>query len=314
MKCLVKWLHKFENKYNVHVYIKCGVLDAPPFFVNYNYNIFVDLTVKLFYRILLWLTGICAGLYIIACAYFYFSQEKLIFQSSSGKLTANFTFKFNTAFKEYYIPTPNGDTLNGVLFNTIQKPKGLIFYLHGNGGSIYSFSHISKYFNNLGYDVFILDYPGFGKSSGHISSQQQLFNDVKIAYNFIKPGYPENHVVIIGYSIGSGIAAWLAAQSHPEKLILLAPYYSFTDLLQSYSRYLPGFLVRYPIPTYQYIQHISAPLTIFHGDKDETIYYGSSLKLKKYFKPGDSLIILKGQTHNTINENKEYKNDLKRIL
>jgi len=56
------------------------------------------------------------------------------------------------------------------------------------------------------------------------------------------------------------------------------------------------------------------PIVIFHGDMDEVIYYGSSIKLKKHFKSGDKLITLKGQYHNGITENQEYRKHLKKIL
>jgi len=137
---------------------------------------------------------------------------------------------------------------------------------------------------------------------------------VSAAYAFIKPNYSENRIVILGYSIGTGPAAWLASQNHPKKLILLAPYYSLTDMVQKYYPYLPGFILKYHINTYEYLQHISAPVIIFHGYKDEVIYYGSSLKLKQYFKHGDTLITLHNQNHQQIDENPDYSEALKSIL
>ena len=58
----------------------------------------------------------------------------------------------------------------------------------------------------------------------------------------------------------------------------------------------------------------SAPVFIFHGDRDEIVYYGSSLKLLPFLKPADKLYTLEGQGHNGINHNQEYYETLKSLL
>lgn len=262
-------------------------------------------------KVTLWLIGIFTGIYLAICCFFYFSQDDLIFRGI--RYPIGYQYNFQAAYKEYNIKTADGDTLNGILFTT-QKPKGLIFYLHGNGGTIDSWHTVVFHYNKLGYDVFMPDYPGYGKSTGHIKSQQQLFDAVKMAYQHVKTLYPENQIVILGYSIGSGPAAWLASQNHPRRLVLLAPYYSLADEAKTLYPFLPSFILKYQFNTYKYIQHATAPITIFHGDADELIDHTSSIRLKKYFKPGDKLIILKGQQHNGIDENGDYLDSLKKIL
>jgi alpha-beta hydrolase superfamily lysophospholipase len=266
---------------------------------------------KIFYKALIWIACICACIYLAVCSFLYFKQDKIIFPGSH--LPAGYRFNFQTPFHEYAIKTTDGNTLSACLF-TATKSKGLIFYLHGNGGDIQSWGGVAKYYNALGYDVFMPDYPGYGKSTGHLITMKQLFDAVNTAYAFIELNYPENHIIILGYSIGTGSAAWLASQHHPQKLILLAPYYSLPDMVQKYYPYLPGFILKYQINTYQYIPHVATPVIIFHGDKDDVIYYGSSLKLKQYFKPGDTLITLHNQNHQEIDQNQDYLNDLKSIL
>jgi pimeloyl-ACP methyl ester carboxylesterase len=266
---------------------------------------------KIFYKLLIWAACACIAIYLAICGILYFKQEKIIFPGS--KLPAGYRFDFKTSYHEYAIKTADGNILSACLF-TATKSKGLIFYLHGNGGDLRLWSDVAKYYTLLDYDVFIVDYPGYGKSTGHLTSMQQLFDAVNTAYAFVKTSYPENHIIILGYSIGTGPAAWLASQNNPQKLILLAPYYSLTDFVRQYYRYLPGILLKYRINTYQYIQQVKCPVILFHGDKDEVIYYGSSLKLKQYFKPGDTLITLHGQLHSGIDENEDYLNNLKSIL
>src|SRR5918993_5029201 len=109
----------------------------------------------------------------------YFNQEELIFFPT--KLPANYTFSFSSNFEERYISTTNGK-LHGLLFKTgTDKPKGLIFYLHGNAGALDSWGEIADTYTNLNYDVFMLDYRGYGKSEGRISSEKQFHDDVQTA-------------------------------------------------------------------------------------------------------------------------------------
>jgi uncharacterized protein len=164
------------------------------------------------------------------------------------------------------------------------------------------------------YDFFILDYRGYGKSQGKIKSEKQLYKDNSIVYDSLKKSYKEDKIVIIGYSIGTGLAAQLASINNPKLLILVAPYFSLPDLAKQYIKILPSFLIRYKLRTNEYITRTKCPVIIFHGNQDEVIYVGSSYKLQKLFKPDDRLIILNGQRHNGINENLIYRQKLKELL
>src|ERR1700693_6509420 len=165
-------------------------------------------------------------LIVIIFLLIFFFQEKLIFFPE--KLDKNYRFNFLSKFEEVNIKTSDNKLLNGLLF-TVGNPKRLIFYLHGNAGSLNSWGQVAKTYVDLHYDVFILDYRGYGKSERSIGSQNQIFQDVQLAYNEMKKRYPEEHIVILGYSIGTGPSARLASTNSPRLLILQAPYYSMVD-------------------------------------------------------------------------------------
>lgn len=262
---------------------------------------------------LLWTFGIAVGFYFLLCSLAYFFQEKIIF--FPDKLPHHFQFTFSAAYKEWQIKTDDGFNLHGLLFLSGGKSKGLVFYLHGNAGSLLSWGSIANVYTSLGYDLFILDYRGFGKSEGEITSESQFYSDVQTVYKKLKSAYDEENIVIIGFSIGTGAAAMLASTNHPKMLILQAPYYSLTDLTRHMYPFLPTFALKYKFNTHAFFSKISAPIVLFHGDHDEIIYYGSSLKLKPLLKPStDKLITLKGQVHNGINENPEYIFALRKLI
>ncbi|NOS92965.1 MAG: alpha/beta fold hydrolase [Cyclobacteriaceae bacterium] len=262
-------------------------------------------------KILLRILQILLGIYLIICGLLYVNQEKLIFIPQ--KLDKTFQFQFETPYEEIFIRTRDDSKVHGLLFRA-QQSKGLIFYLHGNAGSLASWGAVAKTYTDLNYDVFMLDYRGYGKSDGEIVGEEQLFEDNQAAYEELKKKYPEDQIIILGYSIGTGMAAQLASVNRPKLLILQAPYYSLTDMMKHTFSFVPTFLLKYKFATHAYLKQCKMPVVIFHGNRDEVIYYGSSLKLQQEFKQQDVLITLDNQGHNGMTDNPEYRKLMKRIL
>jgi uncharacterized protein len=262
-------------------------------------------------KILFKILKLTLGLYIILCGLLYFFQEKLIFFPQ--KLDKNYKFEFRQKFEEITINTTDNKRVNGLLFTT-DRSKGLIFYLHGNAGCLKSWGEVAKTYIDLNYDIFILDYRSYGKSEGEINGQEQLFQDNQTVYNELKKKYSEDNIIVLGYSIGTGLASKLASTNNPKMLILQAPYYNLTDLMKHTYFFVPTFLLKYKFATNEYLKNCKMPVTIFHGKDDKVIYYGSSLKLKEEFKPRDTLITLNEQGHNGMTDNEDYKTELKKLL
>jgi uncharacterized protein len=255
--------------------------------------------------------GTVLVIYISLCVILYLFQEKLIFFPE--KLDNEYSFHFDQRFEERNVKASDGAILNAVLFKA-DGSRGVIFYLHGNAGSLHSWGQAARTYTDLGYDVFMLDYREYGKSEGVIDSQTQMFDDVQTAYDELKKYYPEDKIIVLGYSIGTGLASHVASTNQPRLLILQAPYYSLTDMVRHTFPYVPSFLLKYKFETNKYLKDYKAQIVIFHGDKDEVIYYGSSLKLKDELQSRVKLVTLKGQGHNGITENEEYKNELRKIF
>ena len=166
------------------------------------------------------LLGFFVLIYVVVVSYTYFNQVGMVFQSQ--KLPKNHQFGYTHNFEELTIPSFDGAKLNGLLFKA-ENSKGLIFYLHGNAGTLETWGNIGGIYTNLGYDIFILDYRSFGKSEGEIENEEQLNKDISIAYKTLCSRYPENKIIITGYSIGSGMATILASENKPKALILQSP-------------------------------------------------------------------------------------------
>ena len=220
------------------------------------------------------------------------------------KLDKTYQFEYEGSLEEKTIKMNDGSLLHGLLFKA-DSSKGLIFYLHGNGGSTGTWGRVGETYTDLNYDVFILDYRGYGKSEGIIDGQKLFFQDVQTAYDELKKDYSEESIVVLGYSIGTGVATKIASTNNPKLLIWQAPYYNLYDVVSQFYPIIPSFLLRYKFETNKYITECKIPVVIFHGNKDEIIYYGSALKLKELFKKEDTLITLDNQQHNGIIANTE---------
>ena len=265
----------------------------------------------LFMKVVAIVLGVILALYLALCVVLYAKQESLLF--FPNRLPAGYQFHFPGKFEERWTTAADGTRLHGLLFKAPES-KGLIFYLHGNGGALDTWGAAAATYTALHHDVFLLDYRGYGKSGGKISSQAQLLSDVQTAYQQLLAEYPENRTVVLGYSVGTGLATWLAARQHPRLLVLQAPYFSMSDLAAQNCPFVPGFLVRYPLPTYEFIRQVQAPVVLFHGDRDEVIDYRASLRLKRLLKPTDALIVLPGAGHNGMTDNPQYQRALARLL
>ena len=152
-------------------------------------------------------------------------------------------------------------------------------------------------FLNLGYDVLYFDYRGYGKSDGIIENEEQLITDVNKLYQEMLNEYDEEDIVILGYSLGSGIATKVAAMNDPKNVVIWTPYLSMVDMKNARYPFLPTFLMKFPLRTYEAIEKIEEPVTIFYAEKDEVLPINRSLALNKYLKDTDKYIILEGQRH-----------------
>lgn len=262
---------------------------------------------KLFVKILLPIIL----LFVIITAIFFLVQEKILFHPQP--LAADYQFRSAMEFTERNFTTADGETINALHFTT-DSARGVVIYFHGNSGNIQTFAWAARPLINAGYDVLMPDYRSFGKSTGKLS-ENALFADAQLVYDAaIADGYPPERIVLHGYSIGTGIATYVAAHNPVGGLILEAPYYSVKNLAHRQFPWLPSFILRYPLRTDVYITDVECPVILFHGTNDEVIYYESSQKLQQHLKPGDTLITLQGASHVNIQEFDEFHLNLKNFL
>jgi uncharacterized protein len=235
----------------------------------------------------------------------------MVFHATS--LPQDFQYKFKKEHQELFIDVGRDTKINGLLFKT-ENTKGLVFYLHGNAGTLKSWGTIADFYVDNGYDFFIMDYRSFGKSTGVIKKEEDMYQDVQVVFDSLMTLYDERNTIVIGYSIGTGFAAKLASENKPKKLILKAPYYSLPNLVNQSLLIIPHFMVKYKLSTYKFLKNVTCSVTIFHGDADKVIPIRSSYKLKKKFKEDDELIVIEGLAHRGVGNAEVYRKRMTEIL
>lgn len=245
--------------------------------------------------------GISAAgiIYLTGGLAFYFLQDAILFHPVS--LKKNYPYSFSVPHDEVNIPVNKTSTLNIVrFFSTQTVTRGIVLYFHGNKKNISWYAKYTPYFTRHGYDVWMIDYPGFGKSTGAFT-EENLYRGAALLYRFARTRFSADSILIYGKSMGTGIAAQLASRENCKHLVLETPYYDFPSVVKQYLPIYPIHrMIHYKIPTYRYLSLVRAPVTIFQGTRDRLVTYKNARRLIPFLKPGDEFITVEGGGHNNL--------------
>lgn len=262
---------------------------------------------------MLWLLRIIGGLAFLYSAVIglaYLNQERMIFYPS--QLEPKYNFQLSLPFEEKFTETGH-EVIHSLLVKS-PSPKGLIVYFHGNGGDMSQWSGTAQELAlRFHWNVWMVDYPGYGKSTGHIYSQDQLLNSAQKVFDHAKSEFPNDKVVIFGRSIGSGIAVKVASENIVEGLILETPYLSIAQLTQGMYPWIPLFALKYPLTSDKWIQDVKAPIISLHGDEDDIIPFEHGKKLAT-LSPLATFVHIPEGRHNNLNVYDLYWNSLEEFL
>jgi alpha-beta hydrolase superfamily lysophospholipase len=262
-------------------------------------------------KIVKWLK-IAVLVYIIIGIGLFIFQEKFIFHPE--KLPSGYQYKFDIPFRQIDLPVSDDKNLSIVQFTVPDSiRKGIVLYFHGNRKNINRYAPNAVNFTRNGYEVWMMDYPGYGKSTGK-RTEVILYEDALTFYKMAISRVSAEHIIIYGKSLGTGIAAQLASVRDCRRLILETPYYSMDALAKHYFFMYPVIpMTKFALPTFQHFEYINAPVSIFHGTSDGVIPYRQAKKLAAK-KAGSELITLDKGEHNNLTTFPLYHHKLDSLL
>ncbi len=205
------------------------------------------------------------------------------------------------------IPGPGGETYGGWLMKNAPGKAGLVLYFGGNGeqsaSSMESFVRRAQSGLFEGYNLMMVDYPNYGRSTGE-TGEEGAFRMAQAAYGYAlsRPDVSGERIVLAAWSLGTGTAVRLAAQRQPAGLILLAPYFSGKELVDGFARDQMHLDIPVPIPirnpykSYEYAAQYNGPALVVAARDDGMVAFGQSERLEARF-PDAALYALETGGH-----------------
>lgn len=217
------------------------------------------------------MAGLLAAAYLLMVVLMWWGQEWLLFRPE--RLPPDHRFALPSNVQETWIPV-DGGRLHALHLRQPQ-PGGIALILHGNGGHLGAWWFDLLPYTRAGLDVLMIDYRGYGKSPGRIESQAQLEADVRAAWDHALALVPGGHRVLVGRSLGAGLAVRLAAEVQPDATLLVSPYTSVLQLAVEHHPWVPRplmqRLLRYPLRADEALPRVRGPVTLLHGEQDTLI-------------------------------------------
>jgi fermentation-respiration switch protein FrsA (DUF1100 family) len=154
-------------------------------------------------------------------------------------------------------------------------------FLHGNAGNVSYWVETATAFRDVGWNTLLLDYRGYGRSGG-TPSEEGTYLDARAAWRHLEKerGIDPSNIVVVGRSLGGGVATWLAEHHPTAGLVLEATFTSIADVVATVLP-LPGIrrFVRLGYPSLTRMPRIDAPLLVVHGRGDDLVPFGHGLAL-----------------------------------
>jgi hypothetical protein len=255
-----------------------------------------------------WQRAAAAGLLLAgllwagANAALWFGQERLLFRpvplppdvalSSEPDVTERFVDVQGARLSVLELRRPN--------------PEGVVFFLHGNSANLKEWFIDGSLYRRANVDLVMMDYRGFGKSTGRIESEAQLHADVDAVWQAVAPRYAGKRVIAYGRSLGTGLAAAWAARHQPDLTILVSPYASMRQLAALHYPWVPAAVVRYPLRNDEAVARLHRPLLLVHGDRDALIPLAHSQQLAAGAERA-RLVVIRGAAHADVHRFDDYQ-------
>jgi uncharacterized protein len=250
-------------------------------------------------------------IYILIVAFFYLFQSSFIFypQPLTGSVSTN------ESIEEVSIRIDDKILLHGWLCKSrTDTPRRLIIYFGGNAEEVSHMIPMAKMFED--WDLLLINYPGYGKSEGR-PGQRSFYKAALAIYDYAvsRVDVDAENIVVMGRSIGSGSAVYLAHQREIKAVVLVSPFESVRSIARSAFPFLPvNLILKHKFLSKKYAREIESSMIAFYGTADQIIPPSQTHKLAGYWKGRSKLVELQGYGHNDIFESRQMWQEISRFL
>ena len=233
--------------------------------------------------------------YIAIVGFVWLVQDSLIYYPQMGREIASTPAAHGVPYDDFTIATEDGEKLN-VWWVPAPEARGAVLLFHGNAGNISHRIDYALMFRRLGYSTLLVDYRGYGRSTGK-PSEEGTYKDADAAWRWLTQtrGIPQTRIVLFGESLGGGVASWLAAQHEVKALVLASTFTSAVDLGAQVYGFLPVRLIsRYRYATLERLSQVRSPVLVIHSPDDDIIPFSHAQRLYEAAREPKAMLELRG--------------------
>lgn len=235
--------------------------------------------------------------YIGVSLYLYLRQSKYVYYPSRELGLTPATARLE--YEELNVLASDGERIHG-WFVPAPEARGTVVFCHGNAGNIANRMDSFWRWHDLGLNVCMFDYRGYGRSTGK-PSEAGTYRDADAVWTWVTAtrGVATNRVVVFGESLGGAVAAWLAEQKKPAAVILESTFTSLPDMAARFYPLLPArWLCRMRYDTLSRMPAITCPVLVAHSPDDELVPYAQGQRLFQAAREPKVFLPLKGSHNN----------------
>ncbi len=249
------------------------------------------------------------ALYFIFCGYLYLIQERMIFLPPA--VDAHLYKRFSD--NEIILENDKQQSHGWQIVQQKQLEKTLL-YFGGNAEDVVFMNLESERFDVK--QVIAINYPGYGKSHGK-PGQSELYQQALGNFDSLlnEKQIQLDSVVLMGRSLGSSVAAYVASKRNVAGLILATPFDSMREVAANHYRIFPvDFLLKHPFPTTDFITDVQCPVIVVAAEKDEIIAEQNLYKLEQKIRQLKKSYRYAGFGHNTLQAHPDYYRDINAFI
>jgi len=261
-----------------------------------------------------WLAVVVVGGFAILSLYVYLSQGRIVFQPSR-RISAT-PDELGLVHDEVYIDVTDGDRIHAWYF-PINDDSTTVLFCHGNAGNISHRLETMKMLTEIGANVLLFDYRGYGLSDGQLG-EENMYTDAEAAYRWLlrEKSIASHNIIIFGRSLGGAVGVELAGRVQCAGLIIESSFTSVAEMGKHLYPYLPSrWLVRYHFDSVAKIGRLECPILVMHSQQDEIVPFRMGYRLYEAARGPKRFVELRGgHADQGLSPNDLYRNELRKFI
>ena len=251
-------------------------------------------------RTLVSILTIAISIYALLALMLYLFQGRMVFLSNfpGRELTAS-PDNIGLGYENISLTTSDNESLHG-WYIPAENSRGVVLFFHGNAGNISHRLDSIDIFHEVGLSTLIIDYRGYGQSTGK-TSEQGTYLDAQAAWDYLvnHRGMPPDRIIIFGRSLGGAIGTWLGVHNTPAGVIIESSFSSGADMARRLYPFLPvSLLTRLQYPVVDYAGRLSSPVLVIHSIDDEIIPFSMGQEVYAAVNQSKEFLQLSGDHNN----------------